>query len=86
MDSEGKVTETKNFENIRIDQTSNTTAKIALGKKQQTIEFYEKEGDFYIFDRQGNCFRSVDKFNQIERVAQETSDGDQIRSPMPGVV
>lgn len=53
---------------------------------QKSVEFYQKEGDFYIFDTEGNCFRSIDEHNLIEVEAEEVSDGDQIRAPMPGVV
>lgn len=77
---------TKEFKNITIDQVSNTKANISLGKKSQSVEFYEKEGDFYIFDREGHCFRSVDQYNLVEKVEEEGNDGGQIRSPMPGVV
>lgn len=78
--------ETKEFDDISIQQISNTKVKLALGTMQKSVEFYQKEGDFFIFDTEGNCFRSVDEYNLIEIDAEEESDGGQIRAPMPGVV
>lgn len=50
------------------------------------VEFYEKEGEFFVFDTEGNCYRAINHFDLVERTNEEVVDTEQIRAPMPGVV
>lgn len=65
---------------------SATEIQVSRNGQLQNVEFYEKEGDFFVFDREGNCYRNVNNYDQVERIKEEVVDTEQIRSPMPGVV
>jgi hypothetical protein len=39
-----------------------------------------------VFDREGNCFRTVNNLDEVERTKEAAVDSDSIRAPMPGVV
>lgn len=71
---------------MSIDFKSNTLLQVSRNGQLTNVEFYEKDGEFFVFDREGNCYRNVNNFDLIERVQEEVVDTEQIRAPMPGVV
>jgi biotin carboxyl carrier protein len=82
----GDVTKSFTFEDLSINFKSSTHVEVARNGQLINVEFYEKNGEFFVFDTEGNCYRNVNNFDLIERVKEEVVDTEQIRAPMPGVV
>jgi len=68
-----------------VEESPNSVRMILEGRRE-VIEFYEKEGDYFLFDKEGHCFRTHSLYDVVEKSENEIVDTDQIRSPMPGVV
>lgn len=76
----------KKFEDVKALFKSASEVQITRNGNLQVVEFYEKNSEFFVFDREGNCFRNVNNLDEIERTKDTIVDTDQIRAPMPGVV
>lgn len=74
------------FENVGANFKTASEVQIQRDGHQLLVEFYEKNGEFFVFDREGNCFRTINNSDLIERKMDTAVDKDSIRAPMPGVV
>lgn len=55
---------------------SATEVQITRDGNLQQIEFYEKNSQFFVFDREGNCFRTINKLDEVERTKDTVVDSD----------
>ena len=86
LDSEEQLISEANYDNIEIKELQENTILLTLNGRQEEINFYNKEGDAFIFDKFGNCFRTANLHDLIEVSKEEIVDKERISAPMPGVV
>lgn len=59
---------------MSINFKSSTLVEVSRNGQLVDVEFYEKNGEFFIFDKEGNCYRGVNTYDMIERVKEEIVD------------
>ena len=62
------------YDNISIEFKNATELQIFRNGKVQNVEFYEKKGEFFVFDREGNCYRNINKLDEVARETETVVD------------
>lgn len=85
-DEEGNQLSSESFSDARVTWLKENKVSVEISGSVQTLTYYCKDGDFFIFDRIGNCYRSTNALERIERKNEEKVDTERILSPMSGMV
>lgn len=61
--------------------------EVLTNNRREFLPFYSKEnGDVFVFDSRGNCFRCENTLDNVEKVREEVIDTERVAAPMSGMV
>ena len=59
---------------------------VEIGGVKESLVYYCNKDAFFVFDFNGNCFRTVNTLDLLEKSLEKAVDTERILSPMSGMV
>ena len=59
---------------------------VELNGVRESLVYYWNKDAFFVFDFNGNCFRTLNTIDLIQKATEQAVDTERILSPMSGMV